>query len=289
MTRLLCVSPRCWIRDKHLPDREQEPDHQACSGCLPRYAADGLMLCDLHTRVLAEDAQTAADLYEELELVLAAPTRPGEKTSGTAEHGTELNDRAVEARTLIRHRFVSWSLFIAEERGVTTPADTVAAMAEFIIKHSVWLAGNLDIAGDASDEFADLAHGAPWRTAYPSGARRFRVGPCLIAECTGDIVAVLRDTDQLLPSALSCDVDPGHTWTASSWREIGRALHPQGTAGRYVTAAETASTWRLPLGTVHRLASTEGWRRTDDDRRPVLYLAEDVDATMRRRATRVGV
>jgi len=277
------------MRDQHRPDEEQKPEHQGCAGCLPRYAADGRMLCEVCTRRLAEDAQTAADLYAELELVLATVGRFGERTSGTSDHGTELNDRAVEARTLIRHRLVSWSLFIAEERGVTTPTDTVAAMAKFVIKHTVWLSASREIAGDCADEFADLAHGAPWRTAYPSGARRFKVGPCLIQDCPGDIVAVLRDTDQLLPSALSCDLDPAHAWTASSWREIGRALHPQGTAGRYVTAAETASTWRLPLGTVHRLASTEGWRRSDDDRRPVLYLAEDVDATMRRRATKVGV
>lgn len=265
---------------QHKPDCTAE-----CRGCLPRWAADGRNLCEVCTRRLAEDATTAAELYVELELVLATPGRPGEKTSGTPDHGTELNDRAVEARRLIRHTLVSWCLLVAEERGIATPDDTPTAMATYVNLHAVWLSAH-PAAGDCADEIADLAHGAPWRTAYPSGARRFKVGPCL-EDCPGTIVAVLRDTDQLLPSALTCDLDPEHTWSAHQWREIGRALHPQGTAGRYVTAAETASTWRLPLGTVHRLASTEGWRRSADGRRPVLYLAADVDATMTRRAVAV--
>ncbi len=267
----------------HKPDCSVE-----CRGCLPRYSADGRNLCEVCTRRLAEDATTAAQLYAELELVLAAPGRLGEHTSGTPDHGTELNDRAVEARTLIRHTLVSWCLLIAEERGITTPEDTVDALAEYVDRHSVWLSAH-GAAGDCAEEIADLAHGAPWRTAYPSGARRFKVGPCLMQDCTGEIIAVLRDTDQLLPSALTCDADEPHTWTADKWREIGRALHPDGTAGRYLTAAETASTWRLPLGTVHRLASTDEWRRSADGRRPVLYLASDVDATMKARTTKVSV
>jgi hypothetical protein len=282
MTRLLCVNPRCRMLAQHRPDCDVE-----CRGCLPRYAADGRNLCEVCTRRLVEDATTAAELYAELELVLAAPGRPGEKTTGTAEHGTELNDRAVEARTLIRHTLASWCLLVADERGIGTPQDTTAAMARYVGLHAVWLSAHA-AAGDCADELAGLAHGAPWRTAYPSGARRFKVGPCLMDDCPGEIVAVLRDTDQLLPSALTCDTDAAHSWSAGQWREIGRALHPQGTAGRYVTAAETASTWRLPLGTVHRLASTKEWRRSGDGHRPVLYLAEDVDATMKQRATKVG-
>jgi len=279
VTRLLCVSPRCRMPGQHKPTCEVE-----CRGCLPRYAADGRMLCERCTNVLAEDAQTAADLYAELEQVLAKPGSPAERTTGTPDHGTELNDRAVAARTLIRHTLASWCLLVADERGIQTPADTLPAMAAYLTRHAVWLSAH-GAAGDCADELADLAHGAPWRTAYPSGARRFPVGPCLDAECDGEIVAVLRDTDQLLPSALTCDLHPEHSWTAAQWREIGRAMHPTGMPGRYITAHEAARDWRLPLGTVHRLAHTEAWRRSDDGRRPVLYLAADVDATMKRRVT----
>lgn len=47
---------------------------------------------------------------------------------------------------------------------------------------------------------------------------------------------------------------------------------------RYYTAAEIALAYRRPLGTVYRLAAHRNWRRIDD-RRPVLYLVEDVEAT----------
>jgi hypothetical protein len=53
---------------------------------------------------------------------------------------------------------------------------------------------------------------------------------------------------------------------------------------RTFTAAEVSAIYRIPLGTVYRLASTDGWRRTVDRRWPVLYNADDVDATMTRRA-----
>lgn len=49
---------------------------------------------------------------------------------------------------------------------------------------------------------------------------------------------------------------------------------------RYVTAAEVAALYRRPIGTVYRLASVHGWRRSADRKRPVLYLAEDVEATL---------
>lgn len=51
---------------------------------------------------------------------------------------------------------------------------------------------------------------------------------------------------------------------------------------RTFTAAEVSSVYRVPLGTVYRLASTEKWRRSDDGRWPVLYNGDDVEATMER-------
>lgn len=51
---------------------------------------------------------------------------------------------------------------------------------------------------------------------------------------------------------------------------------------RYLTATEVATLYRRPLGTIYRLASTDQWRRADH-RRPTLYNAADVDASMHRR------
>lgn len=49
---------------------------------------------------------------------------------------------------------------------------------------------------------------------------------------------------------------------------------------RSYTAAEIAHIWRKPIGTVYRLASENDWRRTPDRKRPRLYNANDVEATM---------
>jgi hypothetical protein len=47
-----------------------------------------------------------------------------------------------------------------------------------------------------------------------------------------------------------------------------------------MTANEVAAAYRVPTGTVYRLASVLRWRRTHDGRRPVLYNADDVDAAL---------
>jgi hypothetical protein len=55
---------------------------------------------------------------------------------------------------------------------------------------------------------------------------------------------------------------------------------------RTYTAAEIARYWKRPLGTVYRLAHVHRWRRVHDRMRPVLYNADDVDATMNRKGNR---
>lgn len=53
---------------------------------------------------------------------------------------------------------------------------------------------------------------------------------------------------------------------------------------RYLTTEEIMLLYDRPRGTIKRLAHIDGWRRSQDGRRPKLYLAEDVEATMRRLA-----
>lgn len=64
--------------------------------------------------------------------------------------------------------------------------------------------------------------------------RRIKVGPCIDwattdmgerVRCTGTLVAVLSSEDDLLPSALRCDSDPDHAYTASEWRRLGERIH----------------------------------------------------------------
>ncbi|HEX5995977.1 MAG TPA: hypothetical protein VFY84_12615 [Jiangellales bacterium] len=230
-TRPLCIAPRCRSIGYHLGDCASEQ----CRGCQPRLAADGLRLCVVHTRAIGDDAYRAAEVHAELALVLAASDRPGERTSGTRERGLAVNERAVWARATIRHVLVSWCRLIAEERGITPPADDITSLAGYLAKHADWLSAS-DYADEVSDELRDLAHGEPWRVAYPTGARVFEVGPCPEtvdgAPCPGVVRAVLRRTDSLLPSELVCDHRPDpepedwtpHRYLADQWLTLGRKL-----------------------------------------------------------------
>lgn len=217
--RAPCESPRCRAHGQHAPGCTDGD----CRGCLPRLAADGLRLCHVCRRRLAEDITTAAQLHGELALVLASVGIGGERVSGSPTRSLALNDAAVDARTLIRHTLVSWAQLVAEERGFSLPADHVTAIAAYLVRDVEWLAAH-ETARDCADEFAELAHGRPRRIAYPNGARTFTVARCPEDGCGGEIRAVLRRTDALLPSELVCGVDGGHRWTAGQWIRLGRRL-----------------------------------------------------------------
>jgi hypothetical protein len=226
VTPSLCVSPHCRARGYHHPDC-QDAD---CAGCTPRLAADGVRLCPLHVRRIGEDAVKAAGLHDEIALRLTGAGQAGERTSGTPDHGTDLDPRAVEVRATIRHTLVSWCHLIAEERGHALPADTLPALGGYVARHAEWLAAT-EYAGEVSDELHALVSAA-WPVAYPSGARVFPVGPCPHDGCTGTLKAILRPRDTLfLPAELQCDADDAHSYPSSEWVALGRKLRPKHTEG----------------------------------------------------------
>lgn len=262
MSAVLCVAPDC-------------------RG--PRQAAPGLYLCGYHTTMVSTNALRLAELYVELEAVLALPERHGEPVKVSSDHGTVLNERASETMTEIRAVMVSWCLLVAEERGIAKPADRIDLIATYIVTHHEWLSAHA-AAGDCAGELDDLRRKA-WAVAHPSGARVFDVGQCPAPGCPATVRVILRDSDSLLPSVLRCDAKhddgcdcgtcPPHEWPASAWRQLGKGL----TRG-WMTAAEVAAEHRLPMAEVYRLASEQQWRRADQ-KRPVLYRTEDVLATLR--------
>lgn len=215
----LCLAPRCRAYGQHHPHCRDA----TCRGCLPRQAADGLRLCWPHVRHLADDARQAAQLYDELEHVLIGAPAPGGRVSGSPDRTRLPNMAAVEARSTIRHTLVAWCRLISEERGVGLPRDEVADMGAYVARHAQWLAAQ-EYAGEASDELRELAHGRPWRIAYPDGTRVVRVGDCPHDGCGGQIRAVLRRVDSLLPSRIVCDANADHVWPADQWLTLGRKL-----------------------------------------------------------------
>lgn len=308
--RPLCVNPTCRGRD-HGPDCADGE----CRGCLARPAADGLRLCATHVRWLTRDAHALAALHDELALRLLGGRGGGEPVSGTAAGAPVPDGAVVDMRSMVRRTMISWSLLIAEERGFSLPmrttiherppgfigpmplrrepADTMADLATFIVRSATWLAAT-PYASDVSMELDELRRAA-WSVAYPSGARRISPGRCPepaarpddligpMSPCPGALVGIMRPTDSLLPSELICSADPEHRWTSGEWRALGRRIDPEAVRWRYMTAVEISEHYHLAMGTVWRLASTDGWRRSDDHRRPVLYLIDDITTTMDRR------
>jgi hypothetical protein len=89
---------------------------------------------------------------------------------------------------------------------------------------------------DDADNLAREAHGHARRLrgmVMETGARRFPVGPCVEhgtsdmgerVPCTGEIWAVLRKDDDLLPSEIACSLDAEHHWAAREWMQLGRKI-----------------------------------------------------------------
>jgi hypothetical protein len=215
MTPPLCLNPRCAIPRRHRDDC----DGDQCRGCLPGWAADGLRLCAVCTRRHGENAVKAAELHGELELMLR-PSGSGGQVTGKPGSASPPRDAVVAMRTEIRAVLASWCRFIAEERGIGLPDDEVTAMGNYLRLHGEWLAAT-EYAGEVADELASLASRA-WGLAYPSGTRRIEVGPC--PHCDGTLTAIVRATDQALPSEVACDADEAHRWSADRWRELDRLV-----------------------------------------------------------------
>jgi hypothetical protein len=173
-----------------------------------------------------------AELDADIEQVLAASGRPGERTTGTAEHGTVINEKAVDIRREIRSVLVAWTRLIAEERGHQLPPNTLTAISAYLAANNTWLSAH-PAAADCSDELSSLARRAH-AVAYPNPPIVVHIGHCPKPNCPGHLTAVVRPQDSMLPSGITCswwdelkdkpeDEQP-HEWTADQWHALGRQM-----------------------------------------------------------------
>ncbi|ATO14674.1 hypothetical protein CO540_13245 [Micromonospora sp. WMMA2032] len=182
MHQHLCVAEHCYTPRQHGPACPGGD----CRGCLPRLAADGLRLCAVDVRRLAEDARTAAILHEDLALTLIRRGRGGERVAGSSSGAPVPDDEVMEARTAIRATLVGLARLIAGERGHALPADDIAAIGEFVARNDRWLAAH-EAADEHARDLRDIASDPRTRRlAYPAGSDRLYIGDCPL---------VLRDLD----------------------------------------------------------------------------------------------
>jgi hypothetical protein len=177
-------------------------------------------LCEAHARNLARDCLAAADVYRAL---LVPPVAGAtQRVSGSTERPIPYADARGDARETIRCVMQGWAALIRDETGASITSVLVAGLAPFVAAHWRWLAGH-DLAGYAAMELHELAWGAPWRAAYPSGGTRQieRLGYCPhetdAGLCGGDAKArlTMRGEGDVRASVITCEA--GHTYEARQW------------------------------------------------------------------------
>lgn len=209
------MSENCQAPHRDGRERSQAPGLRLCQGCRHRLGE-------------AIAAMTALDADLELALIRADNTQ-SEPITHRKDPGLVLNQAALEARIAIRQELVSTVRMINEERGLSTwPRDSVPSMVGFVMRHVDWLAAH-EAAEEWVMEWTDLLRQSR-RAAHPSGVRRFELAPCIEVDCTGTLIAILRPSDDLLPSSVSCDTEAAHQWPPREWIALGRRIHGSGHA-----------------------------------------------------------
>lgn len=254
----LCIAPGCAARGRHHTTCQRDD----CAGCLPRLAADGLRLCHPHVTWLANDATELPRLYDALGLALRGAGGSGEHVTRSADGSPGINTAAADARHAIRNALTTWCRLIADERGLGLPVrtrveerppgfvgplrllaepdDRLRSLGAYLARHAEWLAAS-DYADEVVPALRDLAHGLPYRIAYPGGARKYPLAlpdgsyaacPEQVApegtpgpeNCPGTLWTILRRDASLLPSEIACNHDEQHRWPTSRWIKLGARL-----------------------------------------------------------------
>ncbi|GAA2608664.1 hypothetical protein GCM10010399_44370 [Dactylosporangium fulvum] len=265
--RPLCAAPHCAIRNHHT-DACDNP--QQCWGCLPRWAADGLRLCQVCTARIRQDAARLAILHRDLETALIGGGANGEKTTGTGGGPAVPRDEVMEARDAIRLVLTVTVKVITGQRGVTLPREPylqqlpagfigpprllyrttgdLGRLALFVGRHHEWLAAHRNAATCATNLRQLAGDGRLRAMAYPVGADRLYVGDCPMILTDLDGNESVCDTrlyqypDQALIACEGCDTQE----TVEQWQRwiVGdTAAH----VDAYALAAHLAVKWMRPV------------------------------------------
>ncbi|MDQ0695131.1 hypothetical protein QF048_001573 [Streptomyces sp. W4I9-2] len=252
-----------------------------------------LTLCRACIDLLRATLCALPQLYGECGRLLTGVVSPRtERTSGGGRApGIPLNTSAVEARSAMIATLASWAGLAAESGGRPGPERTVPALARWLGEELPRIAAH-PAAGEFSKEVHRLAAGAR-RVVSPGPAHRATVGTCVEPGCDGKLVA----TTGAGPGGLGeirCDRDGAHSWTEYDWSRLRRRLAARSAvragaaagapATRWLAPQDVSLLWRVPLGSVYRLASEQSWRRERRGGRSY-YDEQDVRRTLDGRLT----
>ena len=162
------------VRDHLVPRAHLDGcQDEACDGCKVATAADGLQVCAWHERRVRDGLRDIPGLWADLGDPRRAKVAPGPR--GDDGPPLLIADDQRQARSAIRLLLVSWCKVLADDWGLTLPADTVRAMSH----HVAVQAGRLLASEHADQLVSDIegAVGEAWRLARPGRVVGVRV-PC---------------------------------------------------------------------------------------------------------------
>ncbi|GIF08679.1 hypothetical protein [Actinoplanes siamensis] len=161
----LCLIAGCRIRDRHLPDCDQ--DH--CRGCLPRTAHEGYT-CDVCEGRTVDRLALIAELAPDARAVAAGLVRRGTGGAPAGKPGSRppLNDGATDALDEIQNRLTTLAREIADARGLQIASadergrgvpDPLAHVCSWLSGQVRWVRHALDDQGGAyaAGVYAEIA------------------------------------------------------------------------------------------------------------------------------------
>jgi DNA-directed RNA polymerase subunit N (RpoN/RPB10) len=164
-------------------------------------------------------------LWQEL-LTVHVGQGDGLHVSATPDY-VPYRDAVGDERALCAAQLRAWARYVTEQRQVTPCADSrPATTAQFLATHLDWLC-----ADEGAGTFCDAVHGryaAAVRLLYPINRRTFVItavdgSPARCLDCGEPLAALIRNTDDLLPSEIRC-TGCGQAIPASLWITYGRQL-----------------------------------------------------------------
>lgn len=207
----------CTLPGRHDDDACSGVDCPGCQGA-PAHTGPCCRRCE---RTLTAALEQAPGVYDDLAEELR---RSGGAVEG---HGTPsppcIDPAVADARAQLLAVTCSWCRVLCEERNLTPPDPAIGLVCVRLLVHADWLVAQ-PWADEAIDEIVTAFRTARWLV-QPSGRRRFPVAPCTVTGCAGTLIALVADTDSLLPSELVCNADDDHRWSSDRWVRLGRTIH----------------------------------------------------------------
>jgi hypothetical protein len=177
-------------------------DHR---GGQTRRAIDGLWLCQSDIDQLERLIRDMPHRYAQLARAHSIPGRGADPVSGSSSEPLPINPAAAEHRHQIRHDLIWWCVHVADERGISRPADGEPTTTAVWLHHHVnWLGADRPSAEECLPVMRQLA-GRAWAIIDPDGRKRIKIGPCVTADCDGTLYATVRADDDPRSSVIYCD------------------------------------------------------------------------------------